>query len=346
MVYRSKTNWAAVILAVLFIGAVVFLGVVTEGFKNWDTSTWFEKEEKDPSVVVDGDGNHLADGNVHALPRAMVFRSSTLASGENTAVTLQATLEGENLGNDKVDWSVAFVDPKNDWANGKTATDYLSVTPTADGSLTATVTCLQDFGAQILVKVTSRDNITISAECVVDLQQKLSGVKVTFSLFDMGAFKSYLTLTPDSAAGTIVPTFVTSMHSMGAVKILSEVYTLPAEDSAVAVTIKPTTALNSALTSAGFNAAPNIGIAGTGESGNFTGFPGAGFFSTVVATNWTPAQENRVYDVFRGLSSQAVYNVVVSVGGDTFVTYPVKFDMSTIQNRVEGISLDKDTIVF
>ena len=59
------------------------------------------------------------------------------------------------------------------WANGKSVTDYVTVTPSADGALTAVVTNLGEFGEQIKVTVTSRGNPSASAECTVDYIQKV-----------------------------------------------------------------------------------------------------------------------------------------------------------------------------
>ena len=90
-----------------------------------------------------------------------------------TAYTLTATITPENASNKAVDWSVEFVDAGAEWATGKTVTDYVTVTPTSDGALTATVENLKDFGAQIRVKATSRDNTSISAGCTVDYAKKI-----------------------------------------------------------------------------------------------------------------------------------------------------------------------------
>lgn len=70
--------------------------------------------------------------------------------------------------NKKVDWSVSFKNANSTWAAGKKVTDYVTVTPTSDGSLTATVANLGEFGEQIKITVTSRDNPTAKAECTVD----------------------------------------------------------------------------------------------------------------------------------------------------------------------------------
>ena len=63
-----------------------------------------------------------------------------------TAYQLTATITPEYAEDKTVDWSVAFDNPSSAWATGKTVTNYVTVTPTSDGALTATVSCLQDFG--------------------------------------------------------------------------------------------------------------------------------------------------------------------------------------------------------
>lgn len=59
------------------------------------------------------------------------------------------------------------------WASGKVATNYLSVTPTSDGSLTATVKCLQAFGEQIIITIRSRSNTSATASCTVDYYKRV-----------------------------------------------------------------------------------------------------------------------------------------------------------------------------
>ena len=41
--------------------------------------------------------------------------------------------------NKKVDWTIAFKNASSTWATGKTVTEYATVTPSADGALTAVV---------------------------------------------------------------------------------------------------------------------------------------------------------------------------------------------------------------
>lgn len=55
----------------------------------------------------------------------------------------------------------------------------MTVTPSADGALTAVVECKQAFGEQIQVKVTSRDNTYAQAEVTVDYVKRITDVSVT-----------------------------------------------------------------------------------------------------------------------------------------------------------------------
>ena len=80
-----------------------------------------------------------------------------------------------------MDWSAEFVNPSGTWAKGKIATDYVTVTPTSDGALTANVTCMQAFGEKINVKVICRDNTKVTATCVAEYEKKLTDVKVTLN---------------------------------------------------------------------------------------------------------------------------------------------------------------------
>ena len=65
-----------------------------------------------------------------------------------------------------VDWSVSFVNPNSEWATGKIATNYITVTPESDGALTATVECIEAFGSDILITATLRANSQIKADCL------------------------------------------------------------------------------------------------------------------------------------------------------------------------------------
>lgn len=148
-------------------------------------------QEGGGAVITEGEGNGIKLMSVKISPENYAeYGISPLA---DTAYQLTATIVPENATDKTVDWAIAWAvppqhsggtigdeDPGSVWAMGKTVTDYVTVTPTSDGALTANVECLKDFGAQVKVTVTSRDNSEVKANCLVDYTQKLQGVKATF----------------------------------------------------------------------------------------------------------------------------------------------------------------------
>ena len=98
-----------------------------------------------------------------------------------SAQQLKATITPSNATNQKVDWAVAWVNPSSSWANGKTVTDYVTVTPTADGSLTAIVECKQAFGEQVKVTVASRQNTKATASSTVDYAKRVTSGTINYT---------------------------------------------------------------------------------------------------------------------------------------------------------------------
>jgi hypothetical protein len=97
---------------------------------------------------------------------------------EYNTVLLTATVMPEDVENKSVDWTIEWQTPESEYASGKTVTDYCTVTPTADGALTAKVRCLQPFEAYIDVKATTREG-GYTAVCTVVFEGRPSGMTVT-----------------------------------------------------------------------------------------------------------------------------------------------------------------------
>lgn len=130
--------------------------------------------------VATMDGTPMVSKTTYKMARSgMVFATPTAYSrtaGEG--ITLVATVEPSYATKIAVDWIVSFTNPESEWAAGKTVTDYVTVTPTEDGSLTATVECLQPFGEQIIVKVVSRENAEISDTCPLEYMRRVESVSL------------------------------------------------------------------------------------------------------------------------------------------------------------------------
>lgn len=174
----------------LFLALVLVAGVIT-GVVFWQKGNIVfnpvkqEQPGADEESPDDGGGMSIPDesaGTGMKLMSAKIapedYAEYGISPMAETAYTLTATIEPADATNKAVDWSVAFVNASSTWATGKTVTDYVTITPTNDGALTANVECKKAFGEQIKVIVTSRDSSDITAECTVDYTKRLTDVSV------------------------------------------------------------------------------------------------------------------------------------------------------------------------
>lgn len=202
----DRRKWAAVTIAILFIIAVIVTGVLTDWFTNWNKYCLFGHdydvngvctrcgEEKSDDIIetisdqmIINDvtfGKGLAV-SIHRIPRA-AFEAYGIMSIAESAQQITATVQPSDATDQTVDWSIAWTNAASDWATGKTATDYVTVTPTQDGALTANVQCLQPFAEQMIITCTSRDDTSKSATCTVDYKKKVTAVETSFSIAGMG----------------------------------------------------------------------------------------------------------------------------------------------------------------
>ena len=171
-----------------------------------------DKVEKEPDKEDPNEENKEANvnggGMATVLPgNGIMLMASKMAPtvGVPTSVventwTLTATVNIE--ADDKyINWSVRWKDGQDAWAKGKTVTEYLTVTPTTAGALTATVKVLKDFGAQIEVVATSRDNTEKSAVCLFDYVQKITGL--TFNMPNISGESTSFTYEFQTTAYTV-----------------------------------------------------------------------------------------------------------------------------------------------
>lgn len=156
----------AILLALCFMAGLIAQSVALSRLKS--------ESVEQQAVVVDDKGNMMVSGTTYAMPARMVFATTAAeVSNASEGITLTATISPETADNKAVDWSVAFVNPSSSWANGKKVTDYVTVLPSSDGALTATVNCLKAFGEQIIITVTSRANPKAKAECTLDYARRI-----------------------------------------------------------------------------------------------------------------------------------------------------------------------------
>ena len=175
----------ALCVALVLILLVGFVGWATKGFAGWGKfEEWFggKKQTEQEAPAEDEKGTAMLPGEVYELPRAMVFRSSAVAQSEaGSSVMLTATVTPDTAENKTVIWTVAWEDAESEFASGKTVTEYVTVTPTSAGALTATVCCLQPFEGKIFVKVQTQDG-GYWATCTVTFAGKPTELSLTPSV--------------------------------------------------------------------------------------------------------------------------------------------------------------------
>ena len=143
----------AILMAVLTL-ATVCLSVVSCDFLNNEE----EKTTEDAAVVLNEMPELMSDeGREERRVRGVKLMAAAPVAETGATRTLTATVLPSTATNKAVDWSVAWANPNGSFEKGKTVTDYITVTPSSNGSTTATVTCKKAFAdAPIIITVTTR----------------------------------------------------------------------------------------------------------------------------------------------------------------------------------------------
>ena len=170
----TKRNWLGITAIMLVVALIVGgLGFLSKGFKDWN---WFDKDTDTEDVlnVLESNGIKLSF-------------SLTSGGGENENIRrITATILPENATNKNVDWSIEWVNPSSTWATGEVVTDYATITPISEGALVADLECLQAFGEQVKVSVTSRANSEKFATCTFDYAKRLTNTDPLISCIHNG----------------------------------------------------------------------------------------------------------------------------------------------------------------
>lgn len=177
--YKTKINRLSGVLATLLaiVVAATILLCVGFGVYGSDVSKWFKPQNNveqnnisDPTVIntVTEHGIALTSGE------AMVASDGTLSK------KLTATVTPANVEDVVLDWSISFADPGCEWASGMTVTDYVTLA-VADDTMSANISLVAPFGAQIVVRATLRSDADLYAECTVDYLKHVAKFDICFS---------------------------------------------------------------------------------------------------------------------------------------------------------------------
>ena len=213
--------------------------------------------ETESNFTVTPDNNEFM--RLTAMPlTAEQYDDYSIMPVAQSAYTLTATITPSNADDKTVDWSVAWKDSNSTWAKGKTVTSYVTITPTSDGALTASVSCLAAFGEQIIVTVIPRANTDISATCTLDYRQTITGVvsELSHYIYNGSAADDTNRIATTSTGGTktvnLAPsTYSTAFYQRYYTLTLSSTYTLPINTVSITYKLNLTSNFRSALTSQG-----------------------------------------------------------------------------------------------
>lgn len=158
----------SVLCAVLVLGAV--LGVVF-GMHHSTEDLNVSKDMSSDDIVVSA-----TEENGLMLTSGV---ATTAADGTSSRI-LTATISPSNARTDGFTWSVAFKNASSTWANGKSVSDYVTVTKDSSNDLKATVTCKKAFGEQIVVTIKC-DYTDASASATLDYKARVASGSVKFT---------------------------------------------------------------------------------------------------------------------------------------------------------------------
>lgn len=179
---KQKNTGVKALCSALIILLIATIGIAipSKGFTDWSKFKKKAEESVENPDVVKPDSGLIID---QIVANGMLLSVGTAAADEdgNMSQLFTATITPSNATNKKVDWAIAFKNPDSEWATEKNIDDYVTVTPTSDGALTATVTCKAAFGEQIELTVTSRSNPEAYAVASVDYAKRLQSASVTVS---------------------------------------------------------------------------------------------------------------------------------------------------------------------
>ena len=215
----KAAKWMASILAVATVATCAFTVVSCSKDKTDEqTNVGIEQTMTNGGMQI-GAGTSNGIKLMSATLLSSEYETYGVSATAESAYTLTATVTPSYTTNPVVNWSVSWVDPSSSWASGKTATDYVTVTPSGGYNHTAVVSCNKAFGEQIKITATAESNSAAYADCIVDYSQKINGgyLRVTSNPNSQGNFficgltsseGEMLDTTYEYAGGTyILPTY-------------------------------------------------------------------------------------------------------------------------------------------
>ena len=292
------------------------------------------------------------------IPRAL-FGEYDIAPIAETAKQLTATITPADAENKVVDWSVAWKNGSSTWAKGKTVTDYVTVTPTSDGALTANVACLKAFGEQVIVTVAVRNEPAINATATVDYEQRVVGIDFSLKCSASSPWGVTWSLAYSNVNATIAfpyfnasyggeywqQTYMNTLNTTVNFTPHFSDYTKSAVLGECVMSIAPTATYIAALKAAGFTTTTSAGT-----------FVSIGSFPTVsgmlienFVSNYTQIVSgySTLRNYLKNNSSADMLQLKLVANGNSknvVTVYNIKFSSASLTTLAEGISIGSNIV--
>ncbi len=166
---KTNTNGIKKFLTLILVFVLCFSMGMFSGCALIDAIKENKENYQKPPENVDTTPSSPSN-DVWDFPKAITFSATT--SLESEGQKIQATAIPEYARDQRVEWIVEYADDTS--VSGRPATDFITVTPIEENSLTAYVKCLEAFDVTIKLTVRSLADSDIYAECMIDYAQKLS----------------------------------------------------------------------------------------------------------------------------------------------------------------------------
>lgn len=150
----DRIKWILTLIAFIAVG-VMLVGIIFG---------WFEKKDKPEKQ----DDSQIVVTPQETLTAMRLNTARATASGNSYTIT--ATVTPSDATNTGVYWSIAWKNESSGWANGKSVSDYITL---SSNDNSATVTLKTAFGEQAIITAAS-ESTEVTATCTVDYVERLS----------------------------------------------------------------------------------------------------------------------------------------------------------------------------
>lgn len=236
-VASDKRKWALVFTALFLVIVFLVVMVWSNFFTEWNKYCWgflgghkyddngicircgAEKpveDQSDENAAIRGGAILSSSDNDSCIkltfaPLAASEGVSPVEAANSWTITV-TKIEPSNADYPQFDWTIRWKNADSAWANGKSVTDYGTITANSDNGMSATFLNLKDFGEQIEIVCSLREKPEIYKVVTVDYVQRITAF--TFKMPDVSSETTSFTYEVESSAYTVASNIELSFGNM------------------------------------------------------------------------------------------------------------------------------------